>query len=170
MEVKKIAMEEEEEVAGYHDDGSKQISMERVELPQVLEHLLDYDGTPEEEKEVPHHDKGKKQISMERVEFPQIHQHPLIPFTRFVLTQCKVCRLLHDDRYYFAYIYGGYCCNDLGYGINDVFHKDCANPLKEINHSYHPDHHSGVLVIVVQYVISSWIWCVLGDQIHLFFL
>ena len=111
MEVKKIAMEEEEEVAGYHDDGSKQISMERVELPQVLEHLLDYDGTPEEEKEVPHHDNGKKQISMERVEFPQIHQHPLIPFNRFVLTQCKACNLLSDD---YGYIYGGYRCNELG--------------------------------------------------------
>ncbi|KAF3591523.1 hypothetical protein DY000_02020299 [Brassica cretica] len=139
-------MEEEEEVAGHHDDGSKQISMERVELPQVLEHLLDYDGTPEEEKEVPHHDNGKKQISMERVEFPQLHQHPLIPFTRFVLTQCKVCRLLHDDRYYFAYIYGGYCCNDLGCDVKSA--KNLSSMKIVLKHTtlLTPNTHSSHLV------------------------
>ncbi|CAN6869400.1 unnamed protein product [Brassica oleracea] len=87
------------------------------------------------EKEKSHHDDGRKQISMERVELPQLHEHPLIPFNRFVLTQCKACNLLSDD---YGYIYGGYRCNELGCE-EIMFHKECFKPLKEINHSFHPN-------------------------------
>ncbi|CAN7076085.1 unnamed protein product [Brassica oleracea var. botrytis] len=72
---------------------------------------------------------------MERVELPQLHEHPLIPFNRFVLTQCKACNLLSDD---YGYIYGGYRCNELGCE-EIMFHKECFKPLKEINHSFHPN-------------------------------
>ncbi|KAJ4868838.1 Cysteine/Histidine-rich C1 domain family protein [Raphanus sativus] len=82
-------------------------------------------------------DSGGKQISMERVELPQLHEHPLVPFSPFVSSRCKVCS--HFSRLFEVYIYGGYRCNELGCGWA-VFHKDCANPLKEINHSFHPDH------------------------------
>ncbi|KAF8084760.1 hypothetical protein N665_0703s0015 [Sinapis alba] len=90
----------------------------------------------EEEEEVPHHDYGSKQISMERVELPQLHQHPLIPFTHFVFGRCVVCTSDATDR---GYIYGGYRCNELQCDYV-VFHKECVKPLKEINHSFHPDH------------------------------
>ncbi|KAL0702896.1 hypothetical protein Bca4012_059018 [Brassica carinata] len=126
-------MEEEEEVPGHHDDESKQIRMEIVALPQLQKE-------EEEEEEVPgYHDDGGKQISMERVEIPQLHTHPLIPFNRFVLSECEVCSSYYDDGYYFSYMYGGYRCNELGCQ-SVVFHKDCATPLKKINHSFHPDH------------------------------
>ncbi|KAL0844302.1 hypothetical protein Bca101_017548 [Brassica carinata] len=81
-------------------------------------------------------DSGGKQTSMERVELPQLHEHPLIPFNRFVSSRCQLCCNLYSTYYN---IYGGYRCNELG--CNEaVFHKECAKPLKEINHSFHPDH------------------------------
>ncbi|KAF8079723.1 hypothetical protein N665_1004s0007 [Sinapis alba] len=80
-------------------------------------------------------------MSMERVELPQLHQHPLIPFNRFVSGWCYLCNpfnlLIQSNPN--ENIYGGYRCNELGCE-KVVFHKDCAKPLKEINHSFHPDH------------------------------
>ncbi|XP_056844564.1 uncharacterized protein LOC108820157 isoform X2 [Raphanus sativus] len=60
-----------------------------------------------------------------------IHEHPLLPVTRFVDGHCKGCYVLD-------YMYGGYCCNELGCGA--MFHKECGEALQEINHSSHPDH------------------------------
>ncbi|CAH8389260.1 unnamed protein product [Eruca vesicaria subsp. sativa] len=74
---------------------------------------------------------------MERVELPQLHQHPLIPFNRFAFSACKVCGHLFSE--YNLSIQGGYRCNELGCE-DAVFHKECFKPLKEINHSFHPDH------------------------------
>ncbi|KAG2333714.1 hypothetical protein Bca52824_004894 [Brassica carinata] len=76
---------------------------------------------------------------MERVELPQLHEHPLIPFNRFDFTRCELCLSADDYAIGKPYIYGGYRCNVLGCELV-VLHKDCANPLKEINHSFHPDH------------------------------
>ncbi|XP_018433270.1 uncharacterized protein LOC108805816 [Raphanus sativus] len=91
-------------------------------------------------------DSGGKQLSMERVELPQLHEHPLIPFSRFAYTLCELCSSpdvcsspTNDHLNRRAYVYGGYRCNELGCE-EAVFHKDCASPLKEINHSFHPDH------------------------------
>ncbi|KAL0709725.1 hypothetical protein Bca4012_016703 [Brassica carinata] len=84
-------------------------------------------------------DSGGKQLSMERVELPQLHEHPLIPFNRFDFTRCELCLSADDYAIGKPYIYGGYRCNVLGCELV-VLHKDCANPLKEINHSFHPDH------------------------------
>ncbi|XP_010495934.1 PREDICTED: uncharacterized protein LOC104773079 [Camelina sativa] len=73
------------------------------------------------------------------------HEHPLVPFTRFDLTKCKVCYSSDEDNTIFisqqpgcSYIYGGYRCNEPGCDV--VFHEDCAKPSPEINHPYHPDH------------------------------
>ncbi|KAF3591114.1 hypothetical protein DY000_02020317 [Brassica cretica] len=125
--------------------------------------LLNYDGTQEEEEEeVPqlHYNPsisftrfafgwilealkrramnfGRKQSSMERVELPQLHMHPLIPFTHFAFKGCQVCSPYVSE--FNVNTYGGYRCNELGCE-EAVFHKYCANPLKEINHSFHPDH------------------------------
>ncbi|CAD5318941.1 unnamed protein product [Arabidopsis thaliana] len=76
---------------------------------------------------------------MEKVEVPPIHNHPLLPFTRFSYKACKGCG-------YVGYIYGGYHCNELG--CESVFHKECADPLPEINHSSHPDHPLKLLINV----------------------
>ncbi|KAG2266925.1 hypothetical protein Bca52824_074004 [Brassica carinata] len=80
---------------------------------------------------------GRKQSSMERVELPQLHMHPLIPFTHFAFKGCQVCSPYVSE--FNVNTYGGYRCNELGCE-EAVFHKYCANPLKEINHSFHPDH------------------------------
>ncbi|KAG7584418.1 Zinc finger PHD-type [Arabidopsis suecica] len=68
---------------------------------------------------------------MEKTESP-IHKHPLLTITRFLERLCEGCG-------HWGYIYGGYCCNELGCQ-NSVFHKECAESLPEINHSSHPDH------------------------------
>jgi len=78
-------------------------------------------------------------ITMEKVEVPPIHNHPLLPFTRFSYKACKGCG-------YVGYIYGGYHCNELG--CESVFHKECADPLPEINHYSHPDHPLKLLINV----------------------
>ena len=74
---------------------------------------------------------------MERVELPQLHEHPLIAFNRFPFSGCQVCSHFFSE--FDVNAYGGYCCNELGCE-EAVFHKECAKPLKEINHSFHPDH------------------------------
>ncbi|CAH2051216.1 unnamed protein product [Thlaspi arvense] len=86
------------------------------------------------------------------------HKHPLRSFTRFALGQCKVCEYPHRgsiDRRLFGrehgYIYGGYRCNEQGCD-DAVFHKDCAKPLQEINHSSHPDH-------PLKFIQHSISWC-----------
>ena len=80
---------------------------------------------------------GRKQSSMERVELPQLHMHSLIPFTHFAFKGCQVCSPCVSE--FNVNTYGGYRCNELGCE-EAVFQKYCANPLKEINHSFHPDH------------------------------
>ncbi|CAA7040289.1 unnamed protein product [Microthlaspi erraticum] len=97
-----------------------------------------------EEVEVRHQDLESKQTSMEIVRVPQLHKHPLIPFTRFEYGRCEGCRSRHDDHHAVGshkkiYIYGGYCCNELGCD-KVLFHTECAKPLQETNHSSHPDH------------------------------
>ncbi|CAN6869200.1 unnamed protein product [Brassica oleracea] len=74
---------------------------------------------------------------MERVELPQLHEHPLTAFNRFAFSGCQVCSHFFSE--FDVKAYGGYCCNELGCE-EAVFHKECAKPLKEINHSFHPDH------------------------------
>ncbi|RID52645.1 hypothetical protein BRARA_G00097 [Brassica rapa] len=69
---------------------------------------------------------------MEKLEVSSVHNHPLLPLTRFVFGMCKGCDFM-------GYIYGGYCCNELGCG-GEVFHKECGEALPEINHSSHPGH------------------------------
>ncbi|KAF8079728.1 hypothetical protein N665_1004s0012 [Sinapis alba] len=76
---------------------------------------------------------------MERVELPQLHEHILIPFNRFASVWCESCSSLNDYYNKPGNIYGGYRCNELGCE-KAVFHKECFKPLKEINHSFHPDH------------------------------
>ncbi|KAL9299978.1 putative chromatin regulator PHD family [Arabidopsis thaliana] len=73
------------------------------------------------------------------------HEHPLIPFTRFEFTKCKGCYSTDEDNTSFiskhpgcSYIYGGHRCNEPGCDV--VFHEECAKPLPEIDHPYHPVH------------------------------
>lgn len=82
------------------------------------------------------------------------HEHPLIPFTRFDLSKCEGCYSSDEDHTTSynsqqlpgrSYIYGGYRCNEPGCDV--VFHEDCAKPLPEIKHPYHP-HHPLKLILV----------------------
>ncbi|KAL0694113.1 hypothetical protein Bca4012_061293 [Brassica carinata] len=81
------------------------------------------------------------------------HEHPLIPFTRFDLSKCEGCYSSDEDHTSYSshqlpgrsYIYGGYRCNEPGCDV--VFHEDCAKPLPEIKHPYHP-HHPLKLILV----------------------
>ncbi|KAF8079729.1 hypothetical protein N665_1004s0013 [Sinapis alba] len=98
---------------------------------------------------------------MERVELPQLHEHPLIPFNRFVPVRCDLCIKLFSESD--VTIYGGYRCNELGCE-RAVFHKDCANPLKEINHSYHPDHTLKLIIPTFPLFCSQQHTCFCGRR------
>ncbi|CDY35904.1 BnaA07g00830D [Brassica napus] len=58
---------------------------------------------------------------MEKLEVSSVHNHPLLPLTRFVFGMCKGCDFM-------GYIYGGYCCNELGCGGEKWFYtcNDCG--------------------------------------------
>ncbi|KAF8079727.1 hypothetical protein N665_1004s0011 [Sinapis alba] len=96
---------------------------------------------------------------MERVELPQLHKHPLIPFTRFAFSGCEGCRHLFSK---FYVIYGGYRCNELGCGEEAVFHKECFKPLKEINHSIHPNHPLKLIIPTIPLQDSQQHTCFCG--------
>ncbi|KFK40322.1 hypothetical protein AALP_AA3G359700 [Arabis alpina] len=102
---------------------------------------------------------------MEGVDVSPLHEHPLIPFTRFAFGWCNRCFSL-EDVYMYAKsvnlnIYGGYRCNELGCGV--VFHKECAKPSQEINHSSHPDH---PLKLIITNLDSEPSTCLCGKMFH----
>ncbi|KAF8079725.1 hypothetical protein N665_1004s0009 [Sinapis alba] len=101
---------------------------------------------------------------MERVELPQLHEHPLIPFHRFVSGWCDLCNPLNvfTEPGSNENIYGGYRCNELGCGEEAVFHKGCFKPLKEINHSIHPDHPLKLIIPTVPLQDSQLHTCFCG--------